>query len=130
MRRADGLHLDPADVQFLATLLESMRQRLARNGVTASAQASTFIEQIRSAADRFGEQKRSADVTEDAAATADGSALPHDLLTTAEAAAILGIGAAGVRQLGRRGTLTGYRVGGRWLFAAADVVRRAERRAA
>ena len=129
MRRAEGLHLDPADVQYLAALLVSMRQRLARYGVTTSAQATTFMDQVCSAAARFEEQNRSVNGTPSGVETSDGPALSHDLIGTAEAAAILGIGTAGVRQLGRRGTLTGYRAGGRWLFAAADVVRRAERRA-
>lgn len=51
--------------------------------------------------------------------------LPHDLLTTAEAAEILRCGEANVRHLVRRGRIDAERVGGRWLVrrAALDAFR-------
>ena len=53
---------------------------------------------------------------------------PYDLLDTGEAASILGCTPANVRDLARRGSLRGHRAGGRWLYPAASVVARAERR--
>lgn len=58
-----------------------------------------------------------------------GALLPGDVLDTDEAAAILGISAAGVRDLARRGRLPAVQAGGRWLLAAVPVVERAEHRA-
>ena len=55
--------------------------------------------------------------------------LPGDVLDTDEAAAVLGISPAGVRDLARRGRLPAKRAGKRWLLAAAPVVARAERNA-
>ncbi|MCV7005659.1 helix-turn-helix domain-containing protein [Mycobacterium gordonae] len=52
------------------------------------------------------------------------------MLDTGEAAAILGIGPNGVRDLVRRGKLPAHRAGGRLLLPALPVVERAERRAA
>lgn len=55
---------------------------------------------------------------------------PYDVLTSTEAAAILGITANGVRDLARRGRLAAHRAGGRWLYPATAVVAHSERRAA
>ena len=55
--------------------------------------------------------------------------LPGDVLASDEAAAVLGISAAGARDLARRGRLPAVRAGGRWLFQASAVVARAEHRA-
>lgn len=49
-----------------------------------------------------------------------------DLIDTGEAARLLGISAAGVRDLVYRGQLPGHRAGGRWLIPAASVIERAE----
>lgn len=125
MRTMDGLHLEPTEVQQLDQLLTALVQR---SGATPSAAAASLIRDIRYASTRFAERNRSVAGTSSVQRGEVGPPLPHDLLTTADAAAILGIGAAGVRQLLRRGTLTGYRAGGRWLVTAADVVRRSERR--
>lgn len=56
--------------------------------------------------------------------------LAGDVLDVAEAAKVLGIGAAGVRDLARRGRLPAVRAGRRWLLHAGSVVARAERQAA
>lgn len=55
--------------------------------------------------------------------------LPGDVLDTDEAAAVLGISPAGVRDLARRGRIPAKRAGKRWLLLAAAVVARAERNA-
>lgn len=59
-----------------------------------------------------------------------GHTAPYDLLDTREAAAVLGITPNAVRDLRRRGRLPAHKAGGRWLYPAASVVARAERRAA
>lgn len=53
-----------------------------------------------------------------------------DLVDTAEAGRLLGISAAGVRDLVYRRQLPGHRAGGRWLLPAASVIERAEWQAA
>lgn len=55
--------------------------------------------------------------------------LAGDVLDSDEAAAVLGITPAGVRDLARRGRLPAKRAGGRWVLHAASVVKRAEARA-
>ncbi|MBB3037431.1 helix-turn-helix domain-containing protein [Hoyosella altamirensis] len=52
---------------------------------------------------------------------------PDGLIDTTKAADILGCGASNVRDLCRRHTLTGYRVGGRWLVHETEVRQRAAR---
>ena len=54
----------------------------------------------------------------------------YDLVSTSEAARILGISAHGVRDLVRRGQLPAHNTGTRWLLPARLVVERAERQAA
>ena len=54
----------------------------------------------------------------------------YDLVSTSEAARILGISAHGVRDLVRRGQLPAHNTGTRWLLPARLVVARAERQAA
>ncbi|WP_167373992.1 helix-turn-helix domain-containing protein [Mycobacterium paraffinicum] len=54
----------------------------------------------------------------------------YDLVTSGEAARILGISAHGVRDLRRRGVLAGHHTGTRWLYPLRIVEARAERRAA
>jgi excisionase family DNA binding protein len=53
----------------------------------------------------------------------------YDLVSTSEAARILGISAHGVRDLVRRGQLPAHNTGTRWLLPARLVVARAERQA-
>ena len=59
-----------------------------------------------------------------------GDPAAYDLVDAAEAARLLGITPAGVRDLLRRGKLPGVRRGGRWMLPARVVVERAERRGA
>ncbi|AWT55805.1 helix-turn-helix domain-containing protein [Mycolicibacterium smegmatis] len=54
----------------------------------------------------------------------------YDLVSTGEAARILGISAHGVRDLVRRGQLPAHNTGTRWLLPVRLVERRAERQAA
>lgn len=54
----------------------------------------------------------------------------YDLVTSGEAARILGIGAHGVRDLRRRGVLTAHFTGTRWLYPLRVVEARAEHQAA
>lgn len=54
----------------------------------------------------------------------------YDLVTSGEAARIIGISPHGVRDLRRRGVLTGHYTGTRWLYPLRVVEARAERKAA
>jgi hypothetical protein len=53
----------------------------------------------------------------------------YDLVSSGEAARILGISAHGVRDLRRRGVLTGHYTGTRWVYPLRVVEARAERKA-
>jgi hypothetical protein len=94
-----------------------------------SPQAKFTIARICDAATRFESQTRPAGVPNQHGSTEDTPLLPHDLIDSTEAGRILGISGHGARALARRGVLPAYRAGGRWLFPANEVVRRAERRA-
>ncbi|WP_408632698.1 helix-turn-helix domain-containing protein [Mycobacterium saskatchewanense] len=57
-----------------------------------------------------------------------GEVRAYDLLTTAEAAAVIGCSTANVRYLRRHGHLPAHRTGSRWLYPAATVIEYGERR--
>lgn len=61
--------------------------------------------------------------------TDEGHYAAYDLVDSGQAAQMLGIGPAGVRDLIRRGKLPGHRAGNRWVLPARAVVERAERQA-
>ena len=129
MRRPDGLQLDPDEVAFLDALLVSLVRRCAAGGWSQSPAAESFIRLIRSVAANLAEHNRSAGATDAMGEAIEEPPSVHDLVDTREAGQLLGISAAGVRQLIRRGQLTAYQLNGRWVVAAADVAARAERRA-
>jgi Helix-turn-helix domain len=122
----DGLMLDRNEVVFLAGMLRTATSRM---NATWSPQSELIIARICDAATRFTSQKCPTDVPNQHGSTESTPLLPRDLVDSTEAGAILGISGHGARALARRGVLPAYRAGGRWLFPANEVVRRAERRA-
>ncbi len=120
-----GVLLSPEDARFavnaFAALLRDRRP---------SAQLADFMERLRTRTDAAADVPgRITDGTARTVAPQPDSAhhAPYDVLTTAQAADILGITCGGVRDLARRGRLPAHRAGGRWLYPAAAVVARAER---
>jgi hypothetical protein len=126
MELIDGLVLDRNEVQFLAGILRTATSRM---NAAWSPQAQFTIARICDAATRFTSQKCPAGVPNQHGGTENPPPLPRDLIDSTEAGRILGISGHGARALARRGVLPAYRAGGRWLFPANEVVRRAERRA-
>jgi hypothetical protein len=119
-----GIHLSVEDVRALLEVLESAC-RVAR----PDARAEHVITQLRRIV-----RKTDSPVSRDLRCRADGYDTAHhrlyDVVDSAEAASLLSISQAGVRDLRRRGQLPGHRAGGRWLYPVATIIERAERKAA
>ncbi|WP_197521984.1 helix-turn-helix domain-containing protein [Mycobacterium gordonae] len=127
IERVDGVVLSVPDVQYvLAALAALLVDR------TPTAQLDQFIRQLRKSVARASDNPATCRVDAREVGSQQDSAhtARYDLLDTGEAAAILGIGPNGVRDLVRRGKLPAHRAGGRLLLPALPVVERAERRAA
>jgi hypothetical protein len=122
----DGLVLARDEVVFLAGMLRTASSRM---NAACSPQAKFTIARICYTATRFESQTCPAGVTNQHGSTENGQPRPRDLVDSTEAGRILGISGHGARALARRGVLSAYRAGSRWLFPASEVVRRAERRA-
>ncbi|WP_371744210.1 helix-turn-helix domain-containing protein [Mycobacterium sp. DL592] len=97
-----------------------------------SAQLSDFIDRLRRTVAKSGvsSPNTGADARNVGNCGDSSDYRPYDVLTTGEAAAILGITANGVRDLARRGRIPAHRAGGSWLYPATSIVTLAERRAA
>ena len=125
--RLAGVSLTVAEVRYAVAAFKVLLR-----GRIPSAQLANFIADLeRSCASSDAEREKSC-VSARLIDTSGGpvSFLAGDVLDSSEAARLLGIGAAGVRDLCRRGSLPARRVGQRWVVGAAAVVERAERRAA
>jgi hypothetical protein len=122
-----GVLLAPADAKYVLDAFESLL-----TDRRPSAQLADFIARLRKTAEAscVSARETAAGVRKLGAQHDPSHYAPCDVLDTNQAAAILGISASGVRDLGSRGVLPRQRAGGRWLYPAPAVVRRAERRAA
>lgn len=125
--RVTGVLLDPDDARYLADLLD----HLCRT-TRPSARLTHLAGRLRkSCASLTSTQENGPNHLRDVHIEADPSDhRPYDLLDTDEAARLLGITPAGVRDLIRRGRLTAHRAGRGYLLPARLVVERADRKAA
>lgn len=128
--RLDAIVLTDSEIRYLLDVLTETQTALAKHGIRRSPRADAFIDRLRRVSTPPTRQGHSVDAPDPAQGSESHHPRRHDLLDSAEAGRILGIGSDGVRALCRRGSLPAYRAGGRWLLLAEDVVRRAERRAA
>jgi hypothetical protein len=123
IQRFSGVLLTVDDARYLADVLDA-----ACRVTRPSPRVTQLAARLRKAAGT------SASANETASARANdadpGEIRAHDLLTAGEAAAILGCSPANVRYLRAHGHLPAHSAGGRWLYPAAPVVGRAERKAA
>lgn len=137
-----GVMLTPDDakavlgaLELLETLLHERRdQRGNPTPSQPSARLRMLISQLRRAAAKTGASPPGASQSDrNASGNARNPLLQsnsaHDAgyatFSSAQAAAVLGITANGVRDLRRRGCLRAERIGGRWRFNAAEVEARA-----
>ncbi|MGX9295155.1 helix-turn-helix domain-containing protein [Tsukamurella paurometabola] len=128
--RLDAIILTDSEIRYLLDVLTETQTALTRHGIRRSPRAEAFIDRLRRVSTPVTRQGHSVGATDPAPGAQNDDPRPYDLLDTADAARILGITPDGVRALVRRGTLPAFRAGGRWLVFSADVVARAERRAA
>ncbi|KUH89803.1 helix-turn-helix domain-containing protein [Mycobacterium sp. IS-1556] len=122
-----GVFLDAEDADYVVRALEL----LARTG-RPSARLEHVTARLRKTVAALTVQNRNGSETASLVGTAANSRNParYDLVTTGEAARILGITPNGVRYLARQGRLPAHHTGTRWLYPALAVVERAERQAA
>ncbi|ORV65301.1 hypothetical protein AWC03_02840 [Mycobacterium europaeum] len=126
IQRFSGVLLDLDEADYLADVLEHAA-RLGR----PSARVDDLIRRLRREVGKS--EAPSADANKNVSARANqpdpGQVRAHDLLTAAEAAAVIGCSGANVRYLRAHGHLPAHRAGSRWLYPAAPVVEYAEHRA-
>lgn len=123
-----GVLLGADDARTLADALDVFAKVLAERGSRPTAKLDDLRRRLSRASTRVSRLDTHANARSIAAEPDSGVDLGYELIDSAQAARILGISADGVRDLARRGRLPVVRAGGRWLFAAAGVVERAERR--
>lgn len=125
IERVAGILLAPTDAQYILDALDALlRDR------RPSPQLSVFIDRLRKTVAKSGVSNvgAGADARDVGVQPDSVDHAPYDVLDTDEAAAVLGITANGVRDLARRKAIPAHRAGGRWLYPAAAVVARAERK--
>ena len=127
IERVNGVLLEPDDARYLLDALNALL-----TDRRPSPRLADFIARLRKTSVKadVSTAKTDADVRE----VGNEEDSPHDrlydLVTTGEAATVLGLTPGGVRDLARRGSIPAYRAGGRWVYPARSVVALAEQRAA
>lgn len=124
--------LDVEDAAFLAEALRHDFAALQGCGIRPSPRVSllqtTLAKSVADASEST--QNTGADARCVGAQHDSGDTALYDLVDTQGAARILGCSQSNVRDLGRRGQLPRHRAGRGWVYPAAAVIARAERRAA
>ena len=123
-----GVMLGVDDATELLRVIAAYEQVLAETNRQASPRLRAVRDHLSRAASRVPTSNTHADARKQALQPDSGVDHAHELLDTAQSAAILGITADAVRDLARRRRLPARKVGGRWLLAAGPVLERAERR--
>lgn len=123
------------DARIVLAELEG-RPDLASNARLVAVQLKRALSPKAAELARFSQRRAGVNATSSATTGPSSSAVEigtaqhseREPLTTADAAARLGITPNAVRELRRRGVIQGERIGGRWQFDAADIERRAKRK--
>lgn len=124
MRR--GLVLDVSEAAVLVAAVEDLCRRTGRQ---PSGRLAPIVAKLRKVvANTDGLTPKSVSLLGNQPDS--GSHCAYDLVTSGEAARIMGISAHGVRDLRRRGVLPAHHTGTRWLYPLRVVEARAERHAA
>ncbi|MET4166114.1 MULTISPECIES: helix-turn-helix domain-containing protein [Gordonia] len=123
-----GVLLGVDEARVLAEALDVFVEVLAERGSQPTAKLDDLRHRLSRANTRVSTSNTRVHAREVAPQPDSGVHLGYELIDTARAAAILGISPDGARDLARRGTLPATQAGGRWLFAAAAVVARADQR--
>ena len=122
-----GVLLGVDDVHEVLRVIDAFEQVLAERHSVPNAR----LKHLRGRLTRANTRVSRADTHDGARMSASqpdsGVHLDYELLDTAQAAAILGISADGVRDLARRQRLPARKAAGRWVYPATAVVDRANR---
>lgn len=125
LHRPGEVTLGPAEVRYLAEALTEVERVMRRRGMELIAPVRDLKAQLESAGRYADNPSNGTSASENSSGT---SLLTHELLTARDAADILGCGLDNLRALARRGTLIGYKNGGRWFYDATSVRQRAAHR--
>lgn len=131
IERLAGVRLDDDDAQYIAGALDYLLSLLRmQSGKTPTARLEAVVARLRKTDAKTDVSGRdtSADVRKLGTQVDSMHHAWYVVIDTIEAAKILGVSPAGARDLARRGKLRARNANGRWLFDAASVVERAEKR--
>ena len=130
--RVAGVLLDADEAAYVARALDLLAQLLAGQRSQPSARLAAVTTKLRKASEPAGACGRSDRTTARFFAPQRDSVddPTHAVMGTGDAARLLGITPNAVRDLARRNRLPAHHTGTRWVFDAAAVVGRAERKAA
>lgn len=128
-----GVYLDPADAGLLVRLIDDYSSHL-RGSVDGRALGNRVVA-LRAELDRANARvsARSSNVSSNVSPVGaqrdPAQSDVYALISTSQAAAVLGCTTGNVRDLARRGRLAARRVSGRWAYSLLDVERIATERA-
>jgi excisionase family DNA binding protein len=125
-----GTLLSSEDADYVAKALDLLRGILTDQGSRPTPRLDAVAEKLRRTVAKTGVSgpKTGADAR---FVASQGNSADHQgyaFVDTDQAARILGCSTNNVRDLARRGALPARQAGGRWIFDAEAVMRRAERR--
>jgi excisionase family DNA binding protein len=130
IQHVQGVLLDRDDAAYLCEALELLAQLLPSQQSRPSPRLVAVTAKLRRAADAAADPgpKSAANGRESASQSNSRDDAPYAVISTAEAARVIGCGTRNVRDLARRGRLRARRAGGRWNIDAMAVAERIERR--
>jgi excisionase family DNA binding protein len=127
-----GVMIDLDDADYVARALDQfvalMAERRDGNGAPAPLRPTPRLEQITAKLRAATGSPTAANGRNPTFQSNSSDDAGHAVITCAEAARILGVGARNVRDLAKRGTLRARRAGGRWHIDAMAVAELVERR--
>lgn len=124
----DGVLLGADEARFLVGALDTFGQVLAERGSRPSPKLVDLQRRLSRAVTDVTRRKADVGVSSAVPQPDWDASSAHEFLDSERAAAILGCTPGNVRDLARRGSLPAIHTTGRWLYPAAAVVERAERR--
>jgi hypothetical protein len=129
IERIAGTLLAPDDADYVFRALKLLSELLGKQGSRPTPRLAEVTAKLGKTVAQADVSGRKTDATaRNQGPQADSSDdFGYALISSAEAANILGCSPGNVRDLRRRGVLPARSSGGRWLYKASDVVRRAER---
>ncbi|SOX53703.1 DNA-binding protein [Mycobacterium ahvazicum] len=130
IERVAGTLITPDDADYVLRALQLLTDLLGKQGSRPTPRLAAVTDRIAKTvvSTDVSRPNVSGNVRNPRVQPNSGDDTGYALIDTAAAARILGCTPGNVRDLRRRGVLSGYRVGGRWAYPAEAVMRRAAER--